>query len=481
MNKCSVVCFILFLFTAMTLVAPSDEEKLYRLIHKEEYKKAENFCKKQTGPFQQKCYRILAGARFGPQIENWVLHGEEDKIEKLCFRLRGRMQQECMRITGDAYLENQKPGKAALYYEKAKYPEGNNRIAAMYLRNGDYENALRYFEKGITSSIRARGYGKVAAHYKDRGEIGRAGLYYTAAIKEYETLLKNIEYEWNQPDCMDRLRLIKEKESLLKLPREKNEQTHLEQILGKCAEYCTKLEQSVFHFYCREEVYERLYYIDGFPQSNYKQEETLRRFDYEYQVIRDKKGINENRKPLRIDKIPFRHIQAGEKPIAFSHRYLIYGPIILLGEKRQPFYKYGILEEETTDGEKMVVIEALPLYIKDPPLQFGKARVKVSDGSVVGIEWNPKSIRNFQSLLDQTARLGIFPKISFSIELDVVKNNLHFPGNCHVKWTTEDIGKKLISGARKKGYALTGVATDIIYKDYKFFSIGTEVVEVKID
>jgi hypothetical protein len=212
-----------------------------------------------------------------------------------------------------------------------------------------------------------------------------------------------------------------------------------------------------------------------------KPEETLRRFDYEYQVIRDKEQITENRKPLRVDKVPFQHSQSTQKPIAFNHHYLIYGPIVLFSENRQPFYKYSILKEETIDGEKTMVIEALPLYYQDPALQFGKAHVKESDGSIVGIEWNPKSIRNFQSILEQAGGPGVSPQLSFFLELNVIKDNLHFPSRCQVKWTLEGVDEKVMAGARKKGYALTGVVTDIIYKNYKFFTVGTQVVEVEID
>lgn len=481
MNKRSLVCVILLLIAAISPAWDTrEEEKFYRMIRDKEYSKAEKFCKSQRGAFQNNCYRILAGAQFGPQIVEWVLQSEDEKIEKLCQGLKPPMQQECMRIAGDAYLENEKLDKATQFFEKANYPDGFNRIAYHYLKNGDYENAGKYFDRGLLSALRAIGYGKLAGQYKNRGQIDLAGKYFTAAIADYESLLRNIDYKWNQADCQERLRLIKENESLPKSSQEQSEQTSLTQILKKCAIYCSKLEQAVFHFYCREEVYERLYYVDGYSHSE-KSEETLRRFDYEYQVIRDKEQISENRKPLRIDKVPFRKSQSMQKPIAFRHHYLIYGPIILFSENRQPFYKYRILKEEIINGEKIVIIEALPLYYQEQALQFGNVHVKESDGSVVGIDWNPKSIRNFQSILEQAGELGVSPRISFFLEFNVVKNNLHFPSKCHVKWDLDYIDDRVITDARKKGYALTGVVTDIIYKNYKFFTVGTQVVEEEID
>jgi tetratricopeptide (TPR) repeat protein len=484
MNKHSLACFILFLAAVMPLIVDTqntkEEEKLYRMIRSGEYKKAEKFCKNQRGTFQDNCYRILAGAQFGPQIEAWVLRSEDEKIEKLCRNLKNRMQQECMRITGDAYLENEQPGKAAQFYEKANYPEGNSGVALKYLKKGDIENAGKYFEKGVTSARRARGYGKLAEHYKRSGEINLVAKYLKAAIADYETLIKDIDYEWNESDCQDRLRFIKEEEALSGLPLEQSEQTRLNQLLKQSALYCSKLEQSLFHFYCREEVYERLHYIDGYSHYPEKPVETLRRFDYEYQVIRDKDKITENRKPLRVDKVPFRHERPMQKPIVFDHRYLIYGPIALFGENRQSLYKYSILKEETSQGEKVMVIDVIPLYLQVPALQFGKARVKVSDGSIIGIEWNPKSIRNFQALLEKTGGDNISPYLSFSLELHVVKDNVHFPSKCRIEWHREKIDKTLIGIARKKGFALTGAVTDIIYKDYRFFTVGTEIIETII-
>jgi len=483
MNKRFLLCPILLLSVSIFLgPTVKEEEKLYQMIRQGEYKKAEKFCKKQKGEFQQKCYRILAGAKFGPQIENWILQEEDEKAEKLCQNLTGQMQRECMRILGDAYLENKKLNKAAQCYEKAKYPEGNNRIGYRYLKNGDYEKAGRFFEMGVVSSNRARWYGRLADLYKSSSETDLSKKYFTAGIEDYETLLRDINYEWNQQDCQDRLRLIKELERLPKSSQEYIEQARLNQILKKCALYCKKLGQSVFHFYCREEVSERLYYIDSYPTLTHKQEELLRRFDYEYQVIRDKEQIKENRKPLRIGNVPFRQFQARQKPIVFSHRFLIFGPITLLDAQRQRFYKYSILEEETKNGEKIVIIEALPLYTQKPAMHFGKIRVKVDDGSVKGIEWNPKSIRNFQSLLEQTKRFGISPRISFFLDLNIAKNNIHFPSRCRVEWMLKNINKKFIKAStRKNGFTITGVVTDIIYKDYKFFSVDTKVLEVEVE
>lgn len=475
------MCSILLLYISISLVAEvKEEEKLYQMIRQRKYIKAEKFCKKQWGEFQQKCYRILAGAKFGAQIENWILHEEYEKAEKLCLSQTGPMQMECMRIVGDTYLENDKPDKAAQFFEKAKHRKGNNRVGYLYLKKGDYGKAGKYFEMGVISSNRARWYGKLADHYKKIGKIALSKKYFTAGIEDYEALLKDIDYEWNKRDCQDRLRLINIFEGFQKSAHEYVEQTRLNQILKKCALYCSKLEQSVFHFYCREEVFERLYYFDSYPAFNYKQEEMLRRFDYEYQVIRDKEQIKERRKPLRIDKIPFRHSQSRLKPFLFSHHYLIFGPISLLGERWQPLYKYSILKEELEGGEKIVVIEALPLNMREPALHFGKILVKVSDGSVVGIEWNPKSIRNFQFLLEQNKQLSISSRISFFLELNVAKNGIHFPGRCRVKWILENIDKKYIkANARKNGIALTGVVTDIVYKNYKFFSVQTEVIHLE--
>ena len=162
-NKWLFWGFLLVLLVPLSLDASSKkDEKLYKLIRQGAYKKAEKFCKKQQGAFRQQCYRILAGAQFGAQIENWVLQGEDKKAEQLCRKLKGLMQTECMRILGGAYLGNQKLDRAAQYYEKSNDLNGMNRVGYRYLKKGEYQKAGGYFKKGAVSSKRARWYGQYA-------------------------------------------------------------------------------------------------------------------------------------------------------------------------------------------------------------------------------------------------------------------------------------------------------------------------------
>lgn len=306
-----------------------------------------------------------------------------------------------------------------------------------------------------------------------------------ASIDDYDTLIRDINYKWTREDSEKRLRLIKARDALPKTEEELKRQTRLDKILKKSARYCKKLEQSAFHFFCKERVSEWTDYISGYPYPSAKQKHQNRKLVYDYRILWDKKEMKEDRKLVKSDKVPFEHIKTMQgrinRPAIFKHRYLIFGPVSMLGEQWQSSYRYRLVGEETTREGKIAVIEALPLELREPALHFGKIHINEADGSVVKIEWNPKSMQNFDFLHSYKERFNISPRASFVIDFSVVKKGIRFPGKCHISWGIDKVNREFRLGHRGKIAVITGATSDITYKNYNFFSVETEVTHVETD
>jgi len=248
---------------------------------------------------------------------------------------------------------------------------------------------------------------------------------------------------------------------------EKNGQTDLSLVLKKAAEYCKKLEHTSLYFVCMEEVKERIYYLNrpgrvGLRPTRFF---TENKYLYDYQLIRKGSQITERRILLEENGKEKNEENAQLKMQMFDHKYVIFGPVGLLSERWQQEHDYKIIGEKKYKGEQVLIIEATPKSSIDIDHLFGKVWIRKSDSSILKIEWNQTSMGNFDAIKEVAKELNAEPDITFISDYDFEEKGIRFPSKYFVR-------EEYVHSWR--GRFSRSEAT-VIYKDYKFFIVETDV------
>jgi len=244
----------------------------------------------------------------------------------------------------------------------------------------------------------------------------------------------------------------------------------LERILEKTEVYCRRLGKVSLHFVCRERIEERQFdpprQISGVSRPASLRRVTSVSLEYDYQLIWKGESIEEKRTLLMEDKQPRNEPDAALKTKLYKHQYLVFGPVGLLSEFWQPKHTYAYLGEEKVDGEKAYVIEASPAGPAEPDLIYGKAWIRQKDFAIVKIEWDQRSLGNYDMILGMAKTLGhqAEPQVSVVGYYGVEKNGIRFPDRLVIR---EDYRST-------RGTFRVSEAT-VRYESYRFFVVDTEV------
>jgi hypothetical protein len=194
------------------------------------------------------------------------------------------------------------------------------------------------------------------------------------------------------------------------------DQTRLKEILQKTGEYCRKLENAVFDFVCLEEITEKIRQPPefrtelpmerdslGIPQRRVIERTKKNKYLYEYQLI-GKKEKSEERRTL-LEKNGKRKIQkeAHLETTRLYYENVVFGPIDLFRKLGQLYLDLRVVNEETMNQEKVVVIEAVPKSGLTQFYPYGKIWLSENDFGIVKIEWNERSFTNYQ-LIEEHAK-----------------------------------------------------------------------------
>jgi len=256
------------------------------------------------------------------------------------------------------------------------------------------------------------------------------------------------------------------------------DQEQVKKILKKCADYCEKLSHLVLYFVCREEITERIDHselkaIGQFSSDDPKKIRKNAQFPaldknvyiYDYQLIRRENETKEQRILLEENGQEKNEQNAPLKTRRFKHIYMVFGPIGLLSKYNQQFYDYKIVKETKFKGEEVFIIEAAPKSDIKPDKLSGKIWIRKSDFCVLKIEWNQTSVGNYKEIEKIAISLNAIPQITFMTEFDFEKNKIRFPS----KFLLEEEYIRPEGGRYKKSEII------VRYKDYKFFTVETEV------
>ena len=246
------------------------------------------------------------------------------------------------------------------------------------------------------------------------------------------------------------------------------EQERLGIILNKTGEYCRSLEKAVIDFICLEEIEEEVNWSKDYPQMR----PWIKRntYVYDYQFIKENHRIEESRVLLEENGRKRHEKNAKLKTSAFQYRNVLYGPIDLLSWERQVVFEYRIRSDDEEVGENVVVLEAFPRSPGEYSA-YGKIWIKKEDFSILKIEWNPKSIRNFKQVEEIAERYESEPDITITTEFNYEKNAIRFPSKYSIQEAyIDENGKRFVRSE-----------TNVVYRDYKFFTVETETIIKRSD
>lgn len=187
-------------------------------------------------------------------------------------------------------------------------------------------------------------------------------------------------------------------------------------------------------------------------------------FAYDYQLIRNGKEVSEQRKPLD-DKAAASSQEVSPRTVRFACQQVILGPVIF-GKDRQQHYDYKIKGRGKVGKAECVIVEAVPKLSAPPGDLFGQAWIDERDGRILRLEWDQRSMQNYESFVETGEALGAKPRIRLSMEFLVEKNGIALPSRFRIS------EEYLTAGG---GIRFVVSETTVTYKDYKFFTVETEV------
>ncbi|NIM91137.1 MAG: outer membrane lipoprotein-sorting protein [Candidatus Aminicenantes bacterium] len=252
-------------------------------------------------------------------------------------------------------------------------------------------------------------------------------------------------------------------------------------ILKKTREYCSKLERAAFHFVSLEEVTEKISIPENLTQditavnlrdldrSSHRLTRTgktdVNTFLYDYQLIKKEGQDEETRILLEKNRKKIHRKDALLEIQQFRYEKLVFGPSGLLSQYWQRYYDYEIVREEKLNGEKVVVIDAVPKASLSENYPFGKIWVRENDFAILKIEWDEKSLEGLQSIKERAERYRAEPRITLISEFGYEKNEIRFPS----RFTFEE------AYLDSKGEKFIRLEIIVVYRDYKFFTVDVDV------
>jgi len=233
------------------------------------------------------------------------------------------------------------------------------------------------------------------------------------------------------------------------------DRARLAAILKKSADYCRRLDQSALDFVCLEEVTETSRHYT--PRTDV--------YLYDYQFLRKNQDRKERRDLIAVNGKKTNIRDSSLKSVMFQYQNVLFGPVGLLSQSWQGYHDYKFIGEDALYNEKVVVIDATPGPMLSEPRCYGRIWIKEDDGSVLKIVWDQRSLGNFRSIEDWAKSHDSEPQITAFSEYRLEKNGLRFPSRSYTE-------QAYINKDRQKSVS---AEISILYKDYKFFTVETEI------
>lgn len=238
-------------------------------------------------------------------------------------------------------------------------------------------------------------------------------------------------------------------------PQVQTDQERLAAILKRSEEYCRKLDNAALDFVCFEQVTERMRYTSLETKI----------YVYDYQFVRKGQEMKEKRNLVSVDGKKTDEPDHPLQTVVFQYKNAFFGPVGLLSKFWQTEHDYRLVGEDTLGKERAVMIDVTPKPGMAKPHCYGRLWIREKDGGVLKIVWDQRSIGNYPSIAEWAEAHDAKPQITSFLEYGLEKNGLRFPSRNYTEnaYIFKD-GRKYVSAE-----------INILYKDYKFFMVETEV------
>ncbi len=257
-------------------------------------------------------------------------------------------------------------------------------------------------------------------------------------------------------------------------PKKTKGQDTLDAILKKTGDYCEKVKGMALFYVCREKVENERHLFKKknllkFSMSVLEKIKPRRirekKYLYDYQLVKKGKELKEKRILLEEDGEEKYEEDIEFRPVKYSGKYMVYGPVGFLSKQWQQHFDYKIVGEDVIDDKKTIIIESTPKKEREENYNFGRVWVDEKDFSVLKIEYDPKSIKDYEDELLQLPIGDLSKKVIWSTHFGVEKNGVRFPS------------RQLIQEfyVNSEGESLLIEKITFRYADYKFFIVETDV------
>jgi hypothetical protein len=261
-------------------------------------------------------------------------------------------------------------------------------------------------------------------------------------------------------------------------------------LLEKAAEYCRRLESSIFDFFCREEIDETIdvtldanrptapmseWRVGGSSGGNITLVQgKVRRFRnsyvYDYQCIRADRVLTEKRTLLKEGREKRNISDAKLELSGFTYFNSLLSPINLFGEKSQLDYDFRIIGKEKFKRQPVLVVEAkLKDGVTATNCLSGKAWIEPETANILKMELRVRPTGGLEMFAQREAQYNRKLRLTLRSEFSAEKNGIRFPSSILIEEAyLNDLGRVFV---RSK--------TEVVYKDFKFFTVTTESQIIK--
>jgi len=262
----------------------------------------------------------------------------------------------------------------------------------------------------------------------------------------------------------------------------------LSEVLAKAAEYCRKLESSAFDFVCREEIREVIDpkydaaksvtrtitgdpgYLGPIYQGPSIVISTVRKvkrsFVYDYQCIRAGRAIRESRTLLEENGKKKVRENADLQTSVVVYGTALLAPVGLFGARFQDNYIYRVVGEDRAGPARLLIVEAIPKADAPPSRNlYGRAWLDPVTGDIHRIEWSESRVGNFDVFEKRGEKYKRTPRLAIRSEFSAEKNGIRFPSRLAVEEAY----------LNDKGKIFVRSRTEVVYRDFKFFTVEFEV------
>ncbi len=245
-------------------------------------------------------------------------------------------------------------------------------------------------------------------------------------------------------------------------------------ILKKSEDYCERVKDMALFYVCKEKVDDKRYFFKKrhlleFSMSALEKLKARRikkkTYTYDYQLVKKGKELRERRILLEENGKEKYEENIEFRPVKYYGKFLVYGPVGFLSKRWQPYFNYKIIGKDVVNDKKAIVIESTPIKEREENCNYGRVWVDEKDFSILKIEYDPRSIKNYEEELFQSPVGDLKKTVIWVIHYGVEKKGVRFPSQQLIQeFNVNKEGKKVL--LEKISFK---------YEDYKFFIVEVDV------